>query len=432
VEKFIKLIEAAVRSQFSDLHIAGGHPLVFRQNGILHFDSRLTWSHQEVDALVLKLLNPYRLNILRSRHSVDFALSVKNHRIRINVFNTSRGLSLAVRLLSGKVPGIDDLNLHPSVKDFVRFKSGLILICGPTGAGKSTTIASLIKHINQSMAAHVITLEDPIEYRFKSDQSFVEQRELGAHFPSYERGLLDVLREDPDIIVVGELRETEAMRLTLNAAESGHLVIASMHAADVPECLYRFCNSFPLEVHGLVRFQLSTSMKAVMAQHLQFSPKHGFRIPLLSILRANSAVTGLIRDNKFSQLETIMQMNFSQGMATFAQYQADYLDKREAFKAPSWSTVPISGVEDAPYYESPLINPEPRDQCTAELIQGSLPRPSAAPLERGDGAAKAPPFKPTDTTDQKQEAGKKNLYHIEESSSLEDVIEGLKKTYPSD
>ena len=419
MEKFANLIEAAVRSQFSDLHISGGHPLVFRQNGVIKFDNRLAWTAQEVDALVQSMLNPYRLNLLRSRHSVDFAASIKSHRIRINVFDTSRGLSLAVRLLSGRIPSIAALNLHPSVKDYTRFKSGLILICGPTGAGKSTTIAALVKHINMTMASHIVTLEDPIEYRFKSEQSFIEQRELGAHFPSYERGMLDVLREDPDVIVVGELRETEAMRLTLNAAESGHLVIASMHAANIQECLYRFCNSFPLEVHELIRYQLSTSLKVLMAQHLHLSQKHGFRIPVLSILRANSSVSGLIRDNKFSQLENVMQTNFSQGMSTFAQYKTDYLDRQEKFNPPSWSIGPASGAESEPYYESPLVNPEPLDSCLFKMSQEA----------RTAAASNAYPSRLNVSAAQRKQGPnpeKKYFYHIEESGSLQDVIEGLK------
>ena len=429
MEKFANLIEAAVKSQFSDLHISGGHSLVFRQNGVIQFDNRLTWTAQEVDALVQSMLNPYRLNVLRNRHSVDFAVSVKNHRIRVNVFNTSRGLSLAVRLLSGSVPDLGGLNLHPSVKNFIRFRSGLILICGATGAGKSTTIAALLKHINQTMATHVITLEDPIEYRFKSNQSFIEQRELGAHFPTYERGLLDVLREDPDVIVVGELRETEAMRLTLDAAESGHLVIASMHAANILECLYRFCNSFPLEVHELIRYQLSTTLKVVMAQQLQFSQKHGFRIPVLSILKSNNSVRGLIRDNKFSQLDNIMQMNFSQGMSTFEQYQTEYLDKQEKFNAPSWNVGPATGPEDAPYHESPLVDPEPVENYPHELTTApALPGQAAEPLAPPRSAANLwRKFKTEPPQPLKRE--KKDFYHIEESGPLEDVIRGLEALY---
>ena len=421
MERFTNLIQAAAASQFSDLHITGGHPLVFRKNGIIKFDNRFVLSPREIDGLVLDLLNPYQLKMLRNRHSVDFALSVERVRIRINVFNTCRGLSIAIRLLSGKVPGLDELNLHPSVKDFCKFRSGLILICGPTGAGKSTTIAGIINQINQTMAAHVITLEDPIEYRFKSDKSFVEQRELGAHFPSYERGLLDVLREDPDVIVVSELRETEAMRLTLDAAESGHLVIATMHAANVLECLYRFCNSFPLDAHELVRYQLSTTMRVIMAQHLHFSETHGFRLPVLSILQSNTSVRSVIRDNKFSQLENMMQMQISQGMFTFDQYKTEYLDKKSKFVSPSLSVGPRQEAGNETYYESPLVSPEALEIPRKPRATAPGKKPSS---DKGSGNA-SPHISAREKIRTTGKTEEKNLLFIENTGSLEDAIRGL-------
>ncbi len=415
MEKFSNLIQAAIKSRFSDLHITGGHPLVFRQNGVIRFDNRFIWTHQEVDSLAKRILNPYRLNMLRTRHSADFALNVKNHRMRINIFNTSRGLSLAVRLLSKKVPSITELNLHPSIKDISNIKSGLLLICGATGAGKSTTIASIIKNINHTMAKHVVTLEDPIEYRFKSDRSFIEQRELGTHFPSYERGLLDVLREDPDTIVVSELREPEAMRLTLDAAESGHLVIAAMHSADIVECLYRFCNSFPMEVHELIRYQLSTTLRSAMAQQLVFYPKHGFRIPVLSILHCNTSAQGLIRDNKFSQLENLMQMNRKQGMFTFEQYRAEYLDKQSKFNTPFWQTGPSSELEDEAYYESPLLAPEPEMKLESHPVgQGRKEPTRGASSIQGVSSSRV------------WKKDEEDFHSIDDSGSLDEVIESLK------
>lgn len=423
MEKFKNLMVAAVKSQFSDLHITGGHPLVFRQNGSIKFDKRFTWTHNEVDELVADLLNPCQLQKLRSRHSVDFALSANNNRIRGNVFNTSRGLSIAVRILSGKVPTLSELNLHKSLRDLCRVKSGLILICGPTGSGKSSTIAGLVDEINRHMATHVVTLEDPVEYRFHSDKSFIEQRELGAHFPSYERGLLDVLREDPDVIVVGELRETEAMRLTLDAAESGHLVIASMHAANVWECLYRFCNSFPLLAQDLVRYQLSTTLKAVVSQQLHYSDRHGFRIPVLSILLSNSSVCGIIRDNKFSQLENVMQMNRSQGMFTFEQYRHEYLDKQTKFIPPSWSTSPVPGSRDEEDHTSSLVDPAALDQPGMQVINRISPD--------GDGSGRESQGRFEKRTAAVQAKGSEKsimgFYYIEESGSLEDVINDLRE-----
>lgn len=357
MQKFKNLIAAAVKSHFSDLHITGGHPLVYRQNGNIKFDSRFSWTPQEVDELVRQLLSPAQLKMLNSRHSADLALSLEQARARINVFNTSRGLSLAIRILPGRVPSLDELNLHPSLKDLCAAKSGLILICGSAGSGKSTTIAGLINQLNRTMSVHAVTLEDPIEYRFKPEKTFIEQRELGAHFPTYERGLLDVLREAADVIVVGELREPEAMRLTLDAAESGHLVIASMHAANVWECLYRMCNSFPLTVQDLVRHQLASTLNVVVAQQLPYFQEYGFRIPVLSMLLSNSSVRGIIRDNKLSQLDNILHMNRSQGMFTFEQYRSEYIDAGTGFSPPLWLTSPDSGTSWEWKYESPLVDP---------------------------------------------------------------------------
>ncbi|HPC74523.1 MAG TPA: ATPase, T2SS/T4P/T4SS family, partial [Syntrophales bacterium] len=243
MRKFTAVIAAAVREGFSDVHIAGGHPIVFRKNGRIQSEESVRWTPQEIDALVRKLLTPAQLRELAREWSTDLSLSVHGVRLRLNVFSTTRGLSLAIRLLPGVIPTIEKLNLHPSLQQIADLKAGLVLFCGATGTGKSTTIAAVIDEINRSRAAHIVTLEDPIEYRFLSKKSFIEQRELGTHVPTFEKGLLDVLREDPDVIVVGELREPEVMRLTLNAAESGHLVIASLHATNAEDAIYRLCNS---------------------------------------------------------------------------------------------------------------------------------------------------------------------------------------------
>ena len=249
---FNDLIVKAVQGGYSDIHVTGGHPLVLRKHGVIHFDNQSRWSHHDIDKLVAHQLTPQQLNMLRKRRSVDFAKSVEAIRVRINVFSTTRGLSLAIRLLPGTPPSIDSLNLHPSLHEICQLEGGLILICGSSGNGKSTTIAALIEEINRTRSEHIVTLEDPIEFRFVSRRSFVEQRELGGHFPSFEQGLLDVLREDADVILVGELREPETMRLTIDAAEAGHLVLASMHATDVVDGLYRIGNAFPPEAQDVI------------------------------------------------------------------------------------------------------------------------------------------------------------------------------------
>ncbi|MCX5819624.1 MAG: ATPase, T2SS/T4P/T4SS family, partial [Deltaproteobacteria bacterium] len=221
--RFQNIIGNAIKDAVSDIYLTGGHPMVSRKHGAIKFHTDVRWSHQEIDDLVRKLMTPKQLNMFRQRKSLDYAISVSSARLRINFFTTARGISMAIRILPGHIPTIDELNLHPSLHEISKLKSGLILTCGATGVGKTTTIASIINDINNTRQAHIVTLENPIEYRFSSGKSFIQQMELGPHMPSFAQGLLDVLRENPDVIVVGELREAETMQLTLNAAESGHL-----------------------------------------------------------------------------------------------------------------------------------------------------------------------------------------------------------------
>ena len=235
MKRFESIINNAIKQNISDIHITGEHPMVTRNHGNIQFHNSMILTHKDIDDLTRKLLTPLQLDRLRQNKSVDVSFSTSNTRLRINVFTSARGISIAIRILPGPIPTIEELNLHPSLHDISKIKSGLVLICGSSGVGKTTTIAAIINDINKSRQAHIVTLEDPIEYRFQSNKSFIEQRELGSHMPSFEQGLIDVLREDADVIVVGELREGETMRLALDAAESGHLVIATLHASSPEE-----------------------------------------------------------------------------------------------------------------------------------------------------------------------------------------------------
>jgi twitching motility protein PilT len=267
-------------------------------------------------------------------------MTVNHVRIRLNVFNTTRGLSIAVRLLPGTVPTLERLNLHPSIERIGLLKSGLVLICGTTGCGKSTTIAAIINEINRNRAAHIVTLEDPIEYNFLSNKSFIEQRELGTHILSFEQGLLDVLREDPDVIVVGEMREPEIIGLTLNAAESGHLVIASLHATHAEDAIYRIVNAFPPGIQEGIRFQLASTLSWVVIQHLIYLDRVKFRVPLLSILKGTQATKGIIRENRLPQIESVMHTGKNDEMYTTERYLTEYLGPRLSFVSPSESFMP--------------------------------------------------------------------------------------------
>ena len=355
MELFHKAILNGVRDGYSDLHITGGHPLVFRRHGVVDFDKDFRWTHAEIDAIVRRLLTPQEMELLRSRLSVDLARTIRNIRVRLNVFITTRGLSMAMRLLPGRPPTIEGLNLHPGLKQYCRLSSGLILICGSTGSGKSTTIAGMLEEINSTRSAHIITLEDPIEYRFLSKKSFIEQRELRSHIPSFDQGLLDVLREDPDVIVVGEIREPETIKLTLNAVEAGHLVIASLHATNTEDALYRIGNSFPPDAQDIVRSQLASTLALLVVQKLIQPERLGFRVPLLSLLRGNNSIKGIIRENRLHQIESTMQTSRAEGMVTMEQYQRDFLDARKDFVSPEISFRATEEVSNEVLYQTPIL-----------------------------------------------------------------------------
>lgn len=333
-QRFTDLILAAIKQRLSDLHITGGFPLIFRRDGVIHFDKNIKWSHTEIDTMVKDMLSEKQLHTLRNRWSVDFALSFEKVRVRINTFYTTRGLSMAIRLLPETIPDVVSLNLHPSLNNILELDAGLILVCGSTGSGKSTTIAAILEEINRARAAHIITIEDPIEYRFKPKKSFIEQREVGIHVPSFNQGLLDSLRENPDVIFVGELREPDTIRLTLNAAASGHLVFATLHATDAEDAIYRINNCVTGENQDVIRYQFASALSWLIVQQLTFIERVGFRVPMLSILKSTPSVQSSIRENKLTQLETIMLTSRNDGMFTMKLYETEFLNKRTSFIHP--------------------------------------------------------------------------------------------------
>jgi pilus retraction protein PilT len=345
LEKFTTLVRLAAGQGYSDLHISGNHPVVVRKNGELEFLRESVLSPKEIENLCGKLLKPREVETLRCKQSVDLARSVAGVRLRLNAFFTARGLSLAVRFLPATVPSLENLNLHPSLRDFCEMDSGLILFTGATGSGKTTTIASLLDELIGKRPAHVITLEAPIEYMFYSRKAFVQQRELHEHFPSFEQGLVDVLREDPDVLFVGELRDPETIRLTLNAAESGHLVFATMHSSSPEDALYRISNAFPMEAQDYVHSQMAAIMAGVITQQLALLPKLGYRVPHLAILRSSQAVRNNIREKKISQLENTMGTASKQSMFTFERYKTDFLLRKKSF-VPPWKIFRASKSEE--------------------------------------------------------------------------------------
>jgi len=376
MKRFENVISGAVKESMSDIYITGGHPIVSRKNGAIQFHTASTWTHKEVDDLVRELLNPKQLAVLQQRKSVDYAISLSNARLRINVFTTARGISFAIRILPGHIPTIEELNLHPSLHEIAKMTSGLVLTCGATGVGKTTTVAAIINDINISNQAHIITLENPIEYRFQSRKSFIQQRELGPHMPSFEQGLLDLLRENPDVIVVGELREMKTMQLTLHAAESGHLVIGTMHASSPEEAVYRLCNAVPLEAQNEIRYQIASTLNWIIIQELVYLKKIGYRVPMLTIVRGTQSIRNIIRENKLNQLNTAVQIGKNEGMFTAERYLNDYLNTRGNFIPYTQTFRPSAEASHDIYYQSPLTD-ELSDRIS---LRKPLSRPESQPI----------------------------------------------------
>lgn len=334
LERFNRIILDCARDGMTDVHMAGAHPLVVRKNGKIQFKQNVIFQSKELDQLAKELLTSHQLEDLRIKYAVDFALSIKHIRLRINIFTTWRGLSFAIRILPGAIPALPMLNILPIFKDIIPMREGLVLFCGPTGSGKTSTIAGIIHEMNRKRTAHIITLEDPVEYRFPSGKSFIQQREYHTHFHTFEQGLIDVLREDPDVILVGELRDAETMRLALDAAESGHLVIATMHSASPEETILRFVNSFPSSSQEFARNQLAASLQAIFVQTLSYESKLGFRVPIFSVLRSNPAVRTIIRENKTSQIASLQQLHTMHDMHTPATYREQLFKEIKRFYRP--------------------------------------------------------------------------------------------------
>ena len=321
-------IIAAARISASDLHIEADTPLVMRVRGELATVGSAVPAGQ-VEQIGRELLGEQRWEEFLVRGSADLSVDIAAVRCRINVFRTARGVAIAVRLLTSSIRSLEACNLHPDLRRFTQAQSGLIVLSGPTGCGKSTTLAALVEEINVAHARNILTIESPIEHLFGNRRSFIRQREVPTHSPSYEQAIVDALREDPDVLVIGEMRTPEVMRLTLNAAETGHLVLTTMHSATCAEALYRIVNSFAAEIQTSIRAQLADCLVAVVCQQLEFIESAGLLAPRCEVLTASSGAKGTIRAGQFSQIANVLQSGGEAGMWTFDRYQRWLQQKRD-------------------------------------------------------------------------------------------------------
>ena len=300
----------------SDIHIQSGSVISLRINGIIEKQNTELVTIENVLNFLKKNLSKDQFEEFNNKKNLDFALELNENRFRVNAYLGYNGCNIVLRKIETKIPDINDLNLPPVVNQQINSDNGLILITGPTGSGKSTSLASIINYINVNKQKNIITIEDPIEFIHKADQSIISQREIGVHATSFANALRASLREDPDVILVGELRDLETTSLALTAAETGHLVLGTLHTSGAPNTIHRIIDMFPSEQQDQIRSQLGSSLKLVMTQKLIRKSDGSGRVGAFEVMVCNPAIKNLIRENKIHQVPTVMQTGLKDGMIT--------------------------------------------------------------------------------------------------------------------
>lgn len=313
MEELKSYIEAAHKKQASDVHLVAGAVPMMRVHDELFAFKKQALEASSVQKIATALLKQDQLKQLDATGDVDVGVVVAGVGLRINIHKQAEGLSLAIRLIPSKIPTPQELGFHETMMQIPTLTDGFVIVSGATGSGKSTTLAVVIQEINRSSSRHIITLEDPIEYRFANEQSLIEQRQLGMHFPSFAKGLRHVLRQDPDVIIVGEMRDPETISLALTAAETGHLVLSTLHAPNAAEVIERIVNVFGGAQQQQVLVQLAATLRMVIAQRL-LPKKDGGLVAAREVLTTTLAVQNAIRQNNLSVIRSAIQTGKKQGM----------------------------------------------------------------------------------------------------------------------
>lgn len=315
--KIQELLETTINKRASDLHLIAGAPPILRINGVLTpVVGQESLTRSEVKQLIFSLVNEEQKEILLVNKEIDFSFTYeKQGHFRVNLYYQKGALAAALRLLPVKIPAIDELNLPKICHRFAKLRQGFILITGPTGHGKSTTLAAIIGEINQNRAVHIVTIEDPVEYVFEHQKAIISQREIRSDTHSWKIALRSCLREDPDVVMIGEMRDYETIAAALTIAETGHLVFATLHTNSASQTIDRIVDVFPQHQQAQVRMQFSNTLEAILSQRL-LPCLEGGRIPVTEILVATPAVKSTIREGKVHLIDNIIQTSAELGMVT--------------------------------------------------------------------------------------------------------------------
>ena len=333
-----QLLAFVMHNEASDLHLAAGSPPIVRAHGSMKRVKADPLTSDDIRTMLYSIMTEDQRSDYEREYEIDFAIAFgEKSRFRVNAFTNRNGAAAVFRTIPSEIPSMDDIDLPPAVRRFANLKKGIVLVVGPTGSGKSTTLASLIDNINRTKNEHILTIEDPVEFFHTSQKSLVNHREVGTDTHSFTRALKSALREDPDVILVGEMRDHETISLALTAAETGHLVFGTLHSSSAAKTVDRIIDVFPSGDKDMIRTMIASSLQGIVAQNLLKRADGKGRVAAHEILVGTNAVRNLIRENQIAQIYSIMQTGSRHGMITMEDsvknlYESGIIDEEEAQK----------------------------------------------------------------------------------------------------